>query len=166
MAIPFFAMKIDSSFLYFKKTTSRITINTKLTNTNCTKLRIMGRYLRCLTFPLSSLFSAICKRDNRKLKQANVTITIPNSFGIPWGFGIVSVPFWLSSRTISSISTASNRSIVTWKVSLKESCWYSSFPLKSEAVFGKNRNRTGVRHKITLKVLGPREHLLVEVVAS
>ena len=37
IAIPFFAMKIDSSFLYLIKISRRITVNTKLTHTICTK---------------------------------------------------------------------------------------------------------------------------------
>ena len=146
-------MKIDSSFLYTKKITRRITINTKLRNTICTTLRKMAKHLRCSTFPPSSLYSAICKRDRRKLKHATATISLPNHFGIPWLFSV-------SSRTMSSISTASNKSMVTWMVSLKANYRWSSVPLKSEAMFGKKRKRTGVRHKVTFKALGPRNFSL------
>ena len=141
IAIPFFAMKIDSSFLYLKKISRRITINTKLTHAICTKLRIMARHLRISTIPLSSLFSDICKRDTRKLKHASATISLPNHFGIPCLFSF-------SLRTISSISN-----------SIKQIYGYLDGQSQSKlsvVVFDRNRKRTGVRHKITFKVLGPR----------
>jgi len=83
IAMPFLAMKMDSSFLYLSTTTMRTIKNRKFTKNIWTMFRALAIHIRFLGFPLLVSVSAICQGESNKLKQATAIIATPNAFGIP-----------------------------------------------------------------------------------
>ena len=175
----FFAMKIDSSLWYLAYTTKRMIKKTKLTKAISTKLRrTVARkriFASCLG-RLDSLFSNNCQSDISRLKDATAIMAIPKLSGIVLRLevaivGLVSfvvtfaheqfaLPCFLSSKTISIISTTSKRSIAIWQESLDTRSLCSSERSKSLALCNNNSNRGGVTHRTPFRTLGPRNFSL------
>ena len=162
IAMPFSAMKMDSSFPYSRKTTARMIKNVRLTQTICTMLRNNTTWKRILGRSLVSLFSAICQGDNNSYTEAHASaiMAVPKSLDIP-----MSCSF--SSKTMSIISISSKRSMAIRKDNLDTSSLCLSVLSESSAVFSNSSSRRGVSNtQYHLQNVWTKEFSLVDAVSD